>query len=249
MSTPRIGLSTGWTEEEFADHPLASNRYAKAVIKAGGDPFYIPIGLSPRKLKEIFDQSAGILLRGGGDMDPSRYGVVPSKLTNLKEINHERDSVETTLTLLAVESGKTTLGICRGIQVMNVALGGKLYQDVMAEMSASLPHDQHKNPDGTDKPRDLLSHEVRIEPDNLLSKATGLTKIRVNSLHHQGIRQLSGKLKAIGIVPEDNLVEAIEMPGHPFFLGVQWHPEELMQYSQHQGIFSAFVDHARRSKD
>lgn len=244
MPLPLIGLSTGWTTRELSEHPLESNRYANAVSKCGGEPVFLPIGISPRHLEERISKCAGILLRGGGDMDPTRYGVIPSRLTNLKEVNPERDALEISLVLRAIESRKPLLGICRGIQVMNVALGGSLYQDIQAELKGSFNHDHHFEKDGSKKPRDFFAHSVTLAPESLLSNAIGKTSLKVNSLHHQGLKDVSPRFNVTGTVPEDGLVEAIELKDHPFFVGVQWHPEELSEYPDHLAIFRAFINQA-----
>jgi putative glutamine amidotransferase len=246
LSAPLIGLSTAWSHHELEDHSLETNQYARVIAQCGGNPVFIPTDLSPRHLSKLFSTCSGILLRGGGDIDPTRYVVLPSNLTHLKEIKPERDALEVSLILLAIESKKPLLGICRGIQIMNVALGGSLYQDLTVEVRDSFNHDQHKYEDHTDKPRDLLIHLVALSPDSLLAKAIGKTELRVNSLHHQGIKTLSSKLKATGTVPEDGLIEAVELPRHPFFIGVQWHPEELTKFPDHMSIFQEFINQSAR---
>jgi len=170
------------------------------------------------------------------------------RLSHLKEIKYLRDALEFTLVRIAIDQHLPILGICRGIQVMNVALSGTLYQDLAAEHPDAFNHDQHTYDDGSRKPRDLLFHRVEFAEGSQVRSIYGKPEMRVNTLHHQGIRRLARKLTASGRVPEDNLVEAVELPSQPFFIGVQWHPEELVNYPEHQCIFKAFIEKATTFK-
>lgn len=177
-------------------------------------------------LERILPELDGLLLPGGGDLDPALYGEEPHP--RLGEVSPERDHHELFLARYAAEQGLPTLGVCRGLQVMNVALGGSLYQDLEAQ---GLSHVQHYQK----SPPPALAHtvrQVRPSPLDVLFPET----FRVNSYHHQGIQTLGQGLRPLAVAP-DGLVEAIALEGHPLFLGVQWHPELLRE---HWVLFSLF---------
>lgn len=170
----------------------------------------------PEALERILPHLDGLLLPGGGDVDPDRYGEEPQP--RLGEILPERDEHEIYLARYAAEKGLPTLGICRGIQVMNVALGGSLYQDLEAQGFTEVQHYQKSPPPA-------LAHRVSLVAEDPLSRIFP-PSFRVNSYHHQGIKGLGAGLKPLAVAP-DGLVEALALEGHPLFLGVQWHPELL----------------------
>ncbi len=149
-------------------------------------------------------------------------------------IDHARDKIETHLVQSVVESGKPFLGICRGIQVINVAMGGSLYEHLPDQLSVEVNHDNHH------LPRNFLAHYVSIEPDSQLSQIFASNQAQVNSLHHQGIRKLAQELIPTAYAP-DGLIETIEIPEHPFGLAVQWHPEDLQEYETMRKLFQVFV--------
>jgi putative glutamine amidotransferase len=151
--------------------------------------------------------------------------------------------VEITVALTAVELNKPLLAICRGMQVLNVALGGSLWEDVELLMPEAMHHEHvHSHP------RNYLAHEVTIAPDSLLAKQLGCTETAVNSLHHQGVRQLANQLRATATAP-DGLIEGVELIGHPCAVGVQWHPENLIHNAPHMlGLFRGLVEAAAASQ-
>lgn len=245
MSGPVIGISTGWRQSDIESRSLKLSdydRYVQAVNQNGGKTVFIATDISPLQLDVLFPTFSGILLSGGGDVHPAHYGALLSDLTYQDGINLDRDELEMELVLRAIQAKKPLLGICRGLQVINTALGGSLYQDLTTELDGAISHDQHRDEDGSDKPRDQLSHCVVLSPGSLLERITGKSDLQVNSLHHQGIRNLASRLQPIGIVPQDELIEAVEMPQHPFFIGVQWHPEELQKHPSQVSIFRDFVE-------
>jgi putative glutamine amidotransferase len=221
----------------FALHPL----YSEGVVAGGGIPLQIPHGLDQEALHAIFDRVDGLLLAGGGDIDPAFYHETASD--KVYNVDRERDELEVTLVRWALEFGKPLLAICRGHQVVNVALGGSLYQDILFEMPGAM---QHAYFEETGFTRDYLAHQVHLTPGSHLARLLDGLDLSVNSLHHQGIKKLSPALMAVGHAP-DGLIEAVQIQGHPFFLGVQWHPEALIQNgSVMRRLFEALVEAAQR---
>jgi putative glutamine amidotransferase len=185
-------------------------------------------------LRAMYERVDGLLLPGGEDIDPARYGE--PQHDGCGAITPERDEMELALAEWAVNEGKPLLAICRGIQVLNVALGGSLYQDIQAQAPGAINHTWYP-----DYPRDRLSHQVEITPQTELAGIVGASSLPVNSLHHQAIKDLAPGLTATAWAP-DQIVEAVEVDGHPFVLGVQWHPEELAPNDEGaQGLFDALV--------
>jgi putative glutamine amidotransferase len=211
--------------------------YLEAVVAAGGVPVMIPLGLSDENLQVVIQQMDGILLPGGGDIEPSVYQGQGHPTVG--GIDEDRDRVELMVARTAVAQQKPLLAICRGLQVLNVALGGSLWEDVELLMPEAIHH-EHVN----SHPRTYLAHNVTIEPDSLLARQLGRTETAVNSLHHQGIRRLANDLRATAVAP-DGLIEGIEVIGHPYAIGVQWHPENLIHNVPHMlGLFQGLVEAA-----
>jgi putative glutamine amidotransferase len=215
-----------------------SSSYINAVIQAGGLPVLIPVQMSGGLLEEILPRVDGLLFSGGGDIDPNFYHETP-QMDILTDLEVERDRLEIKLMQLATQSHKPFLAICRGIQVMNVAHGGSLWQDIAAQKPQAILHDYYYR---RQHPRDYLAHEVQLESDSLAGKILKTDRLPVNSLHHQGIKLIAPGLKAVGFAA-DGLVEALEVVDHPFGLGVQWHPEELVEkQATARQLFAAFVE-------
>ncbi len=213
--------------------------YVEAVASAGGLPVLIPLGLPEPDLQAILDRVDGLLLPGGGDMLPETYGG--RRLDNMYGFDPDRDRVEMAVARQAVATGRPLLAICRGHQVLNVALGGTLWEDVAQFMPGAIRHDYYIT-----HPRDFLSHEVAIEPDTTLHRLLGRTETMVNSLHHQGVRRLASPLRAVA-TSRDGLVEGAEVVGHPFAVSVQWHPENLVASEPvMRGLFAGLVEAAAR---
>ncbi len=208
--------------------------YIRAVEVAGGLPVLIPLGLDDSDLLAIFERLDGLLLPGGGDINPLVYGE-PVNPT-IWGVDDDRDRVELLLARRGAESDKPILAICRGHQIFNVALGGTLWSDINSQMPDALKHDYYKI-----RPRNELIHDVVIQPDSLLARSLGKTKTLVNSLHHQGVRRLAAGLTAVATAP-DGLIEGTELTGHPFAISVQWHPENLVDHDPAMlDLFRAFV--------
>ena len=215
-----------------------NQRYVTAIEAAGGSPLMLPPGLSDESLRAIFDRLDGLLLSGGGDIHPACYSEDPHPAT--AEISAERDAMEIALTRWAVEREKAMLSICRGIQVFNVALGGSLVQDIPTQWPGSLKHTFQP----TEVARDYIAHAVQIESGTRLRDVMQVDRAGVNSWHHQSIKQVAPGLKVTALSP-DGVIEAVELPGHRFALGVQWHPEWLYDHqSEMARLFEALVEAA-----
>jgi putative glutamine amidotransferase len=228
-SIPRQAL-TGFNEE--LPHETVPEMYLDLVRDAGATPVVLPV-------HEEFDADLvgrldGVVLTGGGDVDPSEYRRSRSPLTH--EIDPWRDRFELGLTRAAVARDIPLLAICRGIQVMNVALGGSLIQDIDSEVPGALRHCEldHWN---------RVVHPVRFESGSLLARLMG-EQIDVNSMHHQAIAEWGDGLVAVGRSP-DGLVEAVQAPGLRFFVGIQWHPECLGSEHASFKLFRCFANAAR----
>lgn len=219
---------------------LALNRaYFEALENAGATVMPIPTVRDVERLRFHYELLDGLLLPGGPDVEPRRYGAVAREDCNLA-LMPELDEVELKLAEWALADGLPTLGICRGIQVLNVACGGTLWQDLQVEGVVKDSHDC--------EPRDSLVHALELESGSLLAQALGETHIRVNSLHHQAIRDLGRSLRASGC-SSDGLIEGVELPGHRFLLGIQCHPEELERSEEWaRRLFETFVSACNRDR-
>jgi putative glutamine amidotransferase len=195
--------------------------YTAGVGRSGGVPVHIPQPLDGESLRIVFDRIDGVLLAGGGDVDPACYFEAASDKVN--GVDRERDELEITLVRWAVAEGKPLLAICRGIQVMNVALGGNLYQDIKDEVPGALRHDFFQS---AGYERDFRAHQVQLSAESRLALLMDGDRLDVNSLHHQAIKDLAPELTLVGHAP-DGVVEAVQVDGHSFAVGVQWHPESL----------------------
>ncbi|MFZ5819750.1 MAG: gamma-glutamyl-gamma-aminobutyrate hydrolase family protein [Chloroflexota bacterium] len=234
---PLIGITTNQSKNED-DLPsvMVLQSYARAVLQAGGAPVLIPSMLAEAGWESLYARLDGILLSGGADLEPDLFDGQPHP--RVYGVDPLRDSVELSLFRAAVADGKPLLGICRGIQLVNVALGGTLYTHLRDQFPNALDHDYPGNL------RTALVHEVRLEAGTRLADISGEPVLRVNSLHHQGVKDVAPGLRVTSHAP-DGLVEAVELPGHPFALAVQWHPEWLTDQQSTRNLFRAFVEAAR----
>lgn len=214
--------------------------YVQAVEQAGGLAAALPCREDVERWISGLRRFDAILLSGGADLDPVYFGeeVTPEN----GAIQPERDRFELAVARYALSTGKPLLAVCRGMQVLNVAAGGDLYQDIHAQTSSRVQHQQRA-------PRWYPTHSVRLVKGTRLHRILGVDTIRVNSFHHQAVRRLGE-----GIVPAahgpDGIIEAIEVSGHPFAVGVQWHPEHMAMRDAHQrALFAALVAAARRRSD
>lgn len=212
--------------------------YINAVSQVGGLALILPINLEKDALEQMGQMVQGLLISGGGhDVDPCLYGE--TKLAQLGRINQERTDFELAVTRIVLEMGKPVLGICNGLQVINVAAGGSLHQDIASQIKGSLSHRQSG-------PRDEVTHDVYILPGSQLREIIAKERIEVNSLHHQAVKGL-GEGFRVNAVAADGVIEGIEKVGAHFVMGVQWHPEDLCSIDpKMKALFSAFITSASK---
>lgn len=199
----------------------------------------LPCTLPQQALQRMFDRLDGLILTGGGDVHPRFYDERP--LSSPGEFDERRDQSEIALARWGINAALPLLGICRGIQVMNVALGGSLYQDIPTQLPDALDHDQRK------QARDMLAHDIALDPTSRLGGLVKERNLRVNSRHHQALKRLAPSLRRAAW-SEDELIEAVEAPGRPFALGVQWHPEELLDRSESMALFRGLIQASREER-
>jgi gamma-glutamyl-gamma-aminobutyrate hydrolase PuuD len=237
---PVIGISAYPRVVETSIGPTllhtASRFYVESVERAGGLPVVLPV-VAPEAAESVVGAVHGLLLTGGGDIQPSRYGAKPVPET--RNVDPARDAFEIGLLRAAMGTDLPVLATCRGMQVLNVALGGSLVQHVPAVTGQD--HDRI-----TDW-RDAV-HLVKVEPDSHLAEALGETEVEVNSLHHQAVDEAAPGTRPVAWA-DDGTVEAIELSGSPHVVAVQWHPELLEDRPEHQGLFQQLVGHARARLD
>lgn len=245
QTRPLIGIVTQTQEAVPGQLPLAwvmGQKYVRVLVADGAVPWLVPslTGDEPT-LRAIYEHLDGVFLTGGVDVGPERYGEEKHALCG--QTDPARDWTELTLLRWAMADRKPVLGVCRGMQVINVAAGGSLYQDVSAQHPKAHKHDYF--PVGGYS-RDYISHNVRIEPGSRLGRILGAEEAPVNSMHHQGIKRLADGLIATAHAP-DGLIEGVEGANGQFLLGVQWHPEELTESSASmRRLFTAFLETAGR---
>ena len=223
---------------------VMSQRYFHVASAAGGIPWMIPLLHDDlATLRAIYERLDGLMIPGGVDMDPATFGEAVR--LECGRIDPARDAVELQLTRWAVEDYKPILGLCRGLQVINVALGGTLYQDLGSQKPGTIKHDCFPS---EIYQRDFLAHEVTLADGSRLRAAFELPHVAVNSMHHQGIKELAPSLLASAVAP-DGLVEGIESRNGHFLVGVQWHPEVFEATDPHtRQLFRDFVIAAARSE-
>lgn len=242
MSRPLIGVPTQTREPipGYLTTPcwIMGQRYVRAVTNSGGVPFIIPLLTGDTDtLRSIYEHLDGIFLCGGVDIDPAQYGE--ERHSSCDKADPDRDWTELTLLRWAIADGMPVFGVCRGIQALNVAAGGSLYQHVPEQFPHGLKHDCF--PPGPPYTRDYLAHEVEVDGGTLLGRVMGTGRMLVNSMHHQAIKKLAPDFRA-SVRATDGLIEGIEGAGDGFTVGVQWHPEELAdKQAPMRQLFDEFV--------
>lgn len=237
---PVIGL-TAFTEPTLQKKRVnVSYHYIEAIHMVGGIPIVIPECRDTDMVHSYLERIDGLIISGGVDVSPYLYGENP-----LKEVNYfsvERDNFEIALVKGAIEKKIPVFGICRGIQIINVALGGTLYQDITSQIGSPLGH----NP--VEMPVDRLYHNIDVEKGTILRSLFNKESFLVNSFHHQAIREFGTDLFPSAF-SEDGIIEAIEMKGNKFVYGVQWHPEDLVKtYPEFRALFKHLIDLALEVK-
>ena len=241
MKQPFIGITTTRREADERSKISCQENYIRSILTAGGIPLLIPLGLSLEQRTRIVEQLDGIMLTGGGDIHPryfngkshsTVYGIIP-----------DRDELEVSLVNLAMQHHKPLLGICRGCQVMNVALGGTLITDIPTQFNGSINHST-----SDDNPWPTIAHSVNIVEKSRLAKIISEQQIEVNSRHHQAVEKVAPGTIVSAVSP-DGLIEGIEAIDHPFCIGVQWHPEGMPSDPNAKELFAAFVEAARTMRE
>ena len=236
---PRIAITARPGEP---DKPDARAKYRRAIEEAGGQPFLIAPPQYVESVADLVERFDGLLIPGGRDIAPEQYGGRDHESVELEPAGV--DDFEIAAARAARRGRVPTLAICRGLQVINVALGGSLYEDIVAQHVApggsTLRHRQTP-----DHARDETTHPVDITAGSKLASMLGATSLAVNSLHHQAVRRIAADLIPVAAA-RDGVVEAVELQGdHPFYIGVQWHPEELVGRDEPSRLlFRGFIEHA-----
>lgn len=230
---PVIGVMPLWDDEKDSLWMLPG--YPDGIIQAGGLPFIFPFTEDKQDLDQLADLCDGFLFTGGHDVSPDLYHEEP--LPGLVSCCRKRDEMEIYILKKAIDADKPILGICRGIQLINVALGGTLYQDLPSQHPSETTHHQHA-------PYDIPAHEVILEAGLPLHDCLDVRQLSVNSCHHQAVKKIADSLKAMAVSP-DGLTEALYRPGSRYLWAVQWHPEFSYRTDESsRKIFSSFVSAA-----
>ena len=211
--------------------------YVRALVAAGCAPVLIPLLDDDERLRAIYERLDGIVFPGGADIAPGEYHEEP--IADLNVVEAPRDRTELTLARWAFADDLPTLGICRGQQVLNVALGGSLWQDLRYQGVTDV---EHSDADG--RVRSALIHRVRLDPDSRLAQLIDEIDIEVNSLHHQAVKTVAPQLRVTG-QSDDGVIEALESRERRFMIAVQWHPEEIDDLGWVRRLFQGFVKAAQ----
>jgi putative glutamine amidotransferase len=233
---PLIGVTTSVSVGLSPERAFVNASYLRAVQSAGGIPVLLPPQLVGDAREQLWRRLHGLLLTGGADIDPARFGELPH--ASVYDVSAARDELELSLVGEALEAEVPVFAICRGIQVLNVALGGTLIQDLPSEIGTQIAHSQPA-------PRHEPTHAVSVSGETRMADVLGAHDVRVNSFHHQAIKKLGRGLRDVAWA-EDGVIEAVEMPdARGLVLGVQWHPEDLVPHDPAAAnLFRALVEAA-----
>jgi putative glutamine amidotransferase len=237
MSRKIVGItcSTLPGTEGGGPRQMLNRAYVWAIEQAGGVPLILPATTDLEAAARYLSVLDGLMLSGGVDVAPARYGQEPHP--QLGEVDLDRDATELTLIPAAVAQDMPIFGICRGIQVLNVALGGTLYQDLPSERPGPIQHQQSK----AQIPRNQASHSIRVEGDTRLASLVGEGEVRMNSFHHQALKDVAAPLIVTALAP-DGVIEGVESPTHRYLVAVQFHPEETAPNDEKsRKLFEGFV--------
>ena len=240
MPLVAVSIPRGVWFQSGVDVHYLPEAYTKALSASGMIPVFVPATLSEDALRAVFERADGIVLAGGGDVHPRYMGMDTSdpESTHAIGIDEARDHSEITLVRWAHQEDKPLLGICRGVQVMNVALGGSLILDIPSQVGEAVRHQV----DTTPQWRRAILHDVEVAGQSRLADALGAETLAVNSIHHQAIKTVAEGLQATAYA-SDGVIEGVEDANRRFFLGVQWHPEEIYFDSPRmQALFQSFGD-------
>lgn len=229
---PIIGITSSMELDQ--KKYMVNKNNVKAIQQAGGISLLLPYITNDNDMNQLVKQIDGLYLPGGYDIDPTMFGEEPHP--NLGTIIPKRDKFEFKLIQKVLEEGKPILGVCRGSQILNIVVGGDMYQDIYGQIETPLlQHSQRA-------PLEHGSHFVNVLEDSLLSKLVGVRRLRVNSFHHQANRKIPSNFQASGVA-NDGIIEAIESKEHPFVLGIQWHPEAMLQANDDasEKIYKGFI--------
>lgn len=244
---PIIGITAGEIFNKLYPHsPPAQGQphtYIDATVRAGGAPFVLPLTRNQEALRTLYEQCSGILLAGGNDLDPALYGQQPTKHT--VDQDPPRDAQERQLLLWALEDNKPVLGICRGMQLINVVRGGDLYQHIPEDLPDAVIHSIASEK----KQESRIVHQLRIDPKSKLAEILQTNQLGANAYHHQALKRLGDDVIATAWA-EDDVIEAIELPNKKYVVAVQSHPESLEESIEPvwRKLFLSFVEAAKEFK-
>lgn len=237
MSRKIVGIlgSTSTATADSGPRQYLNRAYVWAIENAGGTPIILPVTREREAISRYLGLLDGLLLSGGVDVDPACFGEAPHP--RLGTVDDDRDTTELPLIREALAQDMPVFAICRGIQSLNVALGGTLYQDLPSQAPSAIHHQQSD----IGIPRAQTSHSIRIVPDSRLHRIVGREEMQTNSFHHQALKQVADGLVVTACAPDD-IIEAAESPAHRYVVAVQFHPEETAPNDlASRQLFEAFI--------
>ena len=235
MSKPKIGLICFVFQSISPRNYIIQRGYVRSIIDAGGIPILIPVTEDPARCADYIDMIDGLLVPGGEDVAPEFYGEDPHRTVSY--INRDKDRYDLELIRLCREQNKPIFGICRGFQVINVAFGGTLYQDIPSQLPEAMCHNQSQDL------RNVPTHKVTLDENSVIGRILG-KEIYTNSFHHQAVKDVGDGLRVVGRTA-DGVVEALETEDGRIF-AVEWHPEDLYEtYPIFKGLFTRLIDLAK----